>query len=201
MRWQNLCALILQITSMFALITPGTAVNCQLPRDKGYSCDEPERTMFYFDMRMGVCQPMMHRGCGGNENKFDSAAKCKEQCIEKKGKAKPSAPASKGAGLVVEECKLPTDAKIPDVAKSCDNGCDIGYACNKNNKCCPMKDYICSLPASSGSETRTQKHYGRYVYQRGLSNCIRFSYFGTGGNFNNFKTYNDCKNFCMEKPK
>ncbi|EPB68629.1 Kunitz/Bovine pancreatic trypsin inhibitor domain protein [Ancylostoma ceylanicum] len=89
----------------------------------------------------GVCQPMMHRGCGGNENKFDSAAKCKEQCIEKKGKAKPSAPASKGAGLV---------------------------------------DYICSLPASSGSETRTQKHYGRYVYQRGLSNCIRFSYFGTG---------------------
>ncbi|EYC21694.1 hypothetical protein Y032_0018g3483 [Ancylostoma ceylanicum] len=100
MRWQNLCALILQITSMFALITPGTAVNCQLPRDKGYSCDEPERTMFYFDMRMGVCQPMMHRGCGGNENKFDSAAKCKEQCIEKKGKAKPSAPASKGAGLV-----------------------------------------------------------------------------------------------------
>ncbi|KIH51093.1 Kunitz/Bovine pancreatic trypsin inhibitor domain protein [Ancylostoma duodenale] len=48
----------------------------------------------------GVCQPMRHRGCGGNENKFDSAAKCKEQCIEKKGKAKVSSSPGKGANLV-----------------------------------------------------------------------------------------------------
>ncbi|KHJ98190.1 Kunitz/Bovine pancreatic trypsin inhibitor domain protein [Oesophagostomum dentatum] len=238
-----------------------TAINCHLPRDKGYSCDKPEKLVFYYDARIGACQPMLHHGCGGNENKFDSAEKCKQQCISNKTKAK-SDPSKNGlvAAITVgqprsgcafaspycvyfalktdkdsetrqnktsnlriegpevkfyanhsylnfplyfsvEECDLLTDAKIPDVAKSCDAGCDVGYSCNKNNKCCPTKEYICSLPAASGSEAEVLKHYRRYVYQPGLSNCIRFSYFGIGGNFNNFKTYNDCKGFCMGKPK
>ncbi|VDO86058.1 unnamed protein product, partial [Heligmosomoides polygyrus] len=98
-------------------------------------------------------------------------------------------------------CNLRTDAKIADLARSCDDGCQVGYRCNKSNKCCPMKDYICSLPAASGTEGSSMKHYPRYVYQSGLSNCIRFSYFGNGGNFNNFITYNECKEFCMGTPK
>ncbi|KAE9417172.1 hypothetical protein Angca_000975, partial [Angiostrongylus cantonensis] len=59
-------------------------------------------------------------------------------------------------------------------------------------------DYICSLPVTSGSEITVLKHYGRYAHQPHLRNCIRFSYFGSGGNFNNFRTYIDCKRFCME---
>ncbi|CAJ0590614.1 unnamed protein product [Cylicocyclus nassatus] len=194
MRWPSSREL-LQVIIALIFFTPATALNCQLPKDRGYSCDEPETRMFYYDTRIGVCQPMMHRGCGGNENKFDSAEQCKEQCMNK-GKNTTN---SSSTGLIVDECDLLTDAKISDIATSCDKGCGIGYACNKKDKCCPMKEYICSLPASSGSETRSMKHYARYVYQPGLSNCIRFSYFGSGGNFNNFKTYNDCKKFCMEK--
>nr|CDJ84932.1 Proteinase inhibitor I2 domain containing protein [Haemonchus contortus] len=186
------------VVLILLLSAVGNAVDCHLPRDRGYSCDEAEKTLFYYDARIGSCQPMYHRGCGGNENKFNTVAECKKECVHPKNATNF---AKENKGSVVVECELRTDAKIPEMAKSCDDGCPVGYRCNKNNKCCPMKDYICSLPASSGSESQSMKHYGRYVYQPGLSNCIRFSYFGNGGNFNNFLTYNDCKEFCMGKPK
>ncbi|KAK6041982.1 Kunitz/Bovine pancreatic trypsin inhibitor domain protein [Cooperia oncophora] len=140
---------------------------------------------------------MLLRGCGGNENQFNTSAECKEKCVRDK---KDSSTPKGDKGLVVVECKIKTDAKIDEKAKSCDDGCPIGYRCNDHNKCCPMKEYICSLPMATGTESSTTKHYARYVYMPGLSNCIRFSYFGNGGNFNNFLTYNDCKNFCMGKP-
>ncbi|VDO37066.1 unnamed protein product [Haemonchus placei] len=31
----------------------GNAVDCHLPRDRGYSCDEVEKTLFYYDARIG----------------------------------------------------------------------------------------------------------------------------------------------------
>ncbi|KAK5967734.1 Kunitz/Bovine pancreatic trypsin inhibitor domain protein, partial [Trichostrongylus colubriformis] len=174
--------------AILLLIDFGYTLNCHLPRDLGYSCDEPEKKLFYYDSRIGACQPMFHRGCGGNENKFKTLAECKQKCVPSKNATKAT---GSNKSLVVVECQIQTDAKIPDIAQKCDNGCPMGYSCNKNNRCCPMKDYICSLPAASGYESPSLKHYGRYVYMPGLSNCIRFSYFGNGGNFNNFLTYKE----------
>ncbi|VDM59150.1 unnamed protein product [Angiostrongylus costaricensis] len=185
-----------------------------MKRDVGYSCDAPKRMLFYYDARTGACQPMLYRGCGGNENKFDSAAECNEICGKKKARNESDLFTEKH-GLVgesfdpdivqpffnihlVDECNIPTDADVLDVAKTCEDGCPMNYRCNENNKCCPTKDYICSLPVTSGSEITIFKHYGRYAHQHHLRNCIRFSYFGSGGNFNNFRTYNDCKRFCMD---
>lgn len=33
---------------------------------------------------MKVCQPFNYQGCGGNENRYDSAKECKEACSKKK---------------------------------------------------------------------------------------------------------------------
>ncbi|PIO55225.1 hypothetical protein TELCIR_23389 [Teladorsagia circumcincta] len=90
---------------------------------------------------------MFHRGCGGNENKFSTVAECQEKCNRRKNVTQPS----KGnEGLVVFECQLRTDAKIPEKAQKCDDGCPIGYRCNENNKCCPMKsmfiDFVSLFP-------------------------------------------------------
>lgn len=189
------------------------------------NCDNNPITMkFYFDMRTNVCQPLFYRGCAGNDNRFNSRDECTAACVpQKPGKQKkvkevkkeqedvdPEAveeddedseeeeQVNKDMSLLVNVCKLPTDAKIDTKATKCDNGCPTGYRCTKKNFCCPYKDHVCALPAASGTERLAFKHYGRYAYQPGLKNCIRFSYFGQGGNFNNFLTYNDCKKYCME---
>uniref|UniRef100_A0A1I7XJJ0 BPTI/Kunitz inhibitor domain-containing protein n=1 Tax=Heterorhabditis bacteriophora TaxID=37862 RepID=A0A1I7XJJ0_HETBA len=60
------------------------ALNCGLERDKGYSCDKPEQINFYYEKRLGVCQPMMFHGCGGNENRFTSATECMDKCKYKR---------------------------------------------------------------------------------------------------------------------
>ncbi|CAA99808.2 BPTI/Kunitz inhibitor domain-containing protein [Caenorhabditis elegans] len=214
----------MQFISIFLLlccISSVSAINCRQEKDTGVNCDNKPITLkFYFDMRTNVCQPLFYRGCGGNENRFESRDACSDACVpHKPGKTKKpekkeddgeaetdddeedseeeEVQVNKDMSLIVNACKLPTDAKIVTKAQKCDNGCPTGYRCTKKNFCCPYPDHVCSLPVSSGSERLAFKHYGRYAYQPGLKNCIRFSYFGQEGNFNNFLTYNDCKKFCM----
>ncbi|CAO4379136.1 unnamed protein product [Caenorhabditis nigoni] len=216
----------IQLLLLFSSISAVWSVNCRQEKDTGVNCDNnPITIKFYFDMRTNVCQPLFYRGCAGNDNRFDSRDECTATCVpghqkkiktEKKEKEKEADPEevddkeeeeeeeeeeeqlNKDMSLEVNVCKLPTDAKIDTKAQKCDNGCPTGYKCTKKNFCCPYKDHVCALPASSGTERLAFKHYGRYAYQPGLKNCIRFSYFGQGGNYNNFLTYNDCKKYCME---
>lgn len=193
--------LLLYVFTLF--LNSGEAVNCHMDRDRGYPCDVPQRTLFYYSTQMGICQPMLYRGCGGNENKFTTAEECKEICTGQKARNESmlSTEEKEKKELVVDECNIPTDAKIPDVVIRCDDGCPKNYHCNRKNKCCPTKDYICSLPTNSGSEVIKFKHYRRYAYLPAIKNCIGFSYFGSGGSFNNFPTYNDCKRYCMGSKK
>ncbi|CAL2044609.1 unnamed protein product [Caenorhabditis brenneri] len=216
----------IQILLLFACISAVFSINCRQEKDTGINCDNnPVTLKFYFDMRTNVCQPLFYRGCAGNDNRFDTRDACTAACVpQKPGKTKTiktekkekedvenseepqeddeeeseeEEQVNKDMSLMVNVCKLPTDAKIDTKAQKCDHGCPTGYRCTKKNFCCPYLDHVCALPAASGTERLAFKHYGRYAYQPGLKNCIRFSYFGQGGNFNNFLTYNDCKKYCM----
>ncbi|CAD6186961.1 unnamed protein product [Caenorhabditis auriculariae] len=185
--------------AVFCLVLQaGTAKNCESDKDSGESCKDTQgKLMFYYDKRTGVCQPLYFRGCGGNENRFDTRENCVKACSKRSSSngTQTFDPPS-DAQNIVSVCELKTDAILDEPVRSCNDGCLNGYQCNKKNVCCPTKAHVCGLPVSSGSERESLKHYGRYAYMPGLNNCIRFSYFGQGGNFNNFKTYNDCKEFC-----
>ncbi|CAI4223622.1 unnamed protein product [Auanema sp. JU1783] len=188
------------ITLLFILsVCPAaTSLNCHQPRDQGYECAENAKSIrFYYDTRRGVCQPMAYKGCGGNENKFESAVQCRDDC-QMKPRERANSSQIRDDTLIVNACELDTDAKISEKVKSCGSGCPDGYECNENKHCCPTRSFICRLPVTSGHEAVSLKHYGRFAYMPGLENCLRFSYFGAEGNYNNFKTYNDCKKFCMD---
>uniref|UniRef100_A0A914KKZ5 BPTI/Kunitz inhibitor domain-containing protein n=1 Tax=Meloidogyne incognita TaxID=6306 RepID=A0A914KKZ5_MELIC len=72
------------------------------------------------------------------------------------------------------------------------------YCENKSGYCCPKKEFVCQSPADSGHENFQKQflHNGRFAFDLQLNDCIKFSYFGEGGNFNNFLKYLDCKKFC-----
>ncbi|PAV83917.1 hypothetical protein WR25_05282 [Diploscapter pachys] len=181
------------------LVAPALAIDCSLPKDVGHTCDQQKSQKFYFDNRLKVCQPLYFQGCGGNENLFKTRDECLQACSEASS-ASPATSnflASSSNDTIVAACNINTAAVVSDKAKTCNKGCDQGYTC-KNNFCCPTKEYICSLPTLNGHESAVYKHYGRYTYSKDLKNCIRFSYFGNGGNFNNFRTFSDCKKFCVD---
>uniref|UniRef100_A0A914LEH4 BPTI/Kunitz inhibitor domain-containing protein n=1 Tax=Meloidogyne incognita TaxID=6306 RepID=A0A914LEH4_MELIC len=79
---------------------------------------------------------------------------------------------------------------------SCKN--DSFYCENTSGYCCPKKEFVCQSPADSGHENFQKQflHNGRFAFDLQLNDCIKFSYFGEGGNFNNFLKYLDCKKFC-----
>ncbi|KAI6224236.1 hypothetical protein M3Y99_01420200 [Aphelenchoides fujianensis] len=75
--------------------------------------------------------------------------------------------------------------------------CADGFECSKEGGvCCPTRDHVCSLPIESGHELRDFEHVGRFGFDRQLRTCIKFSYFGSGGNLNRFATFAACRRFC-----
>ena len=55
-----------------------------LPKHTGIKCvgdtSGQKVAKWYFDRNEKICKPFYYKGCGGNENKFDSWEECEEKC-------------------------------------------------------------------------------------------------------------------------
>nr|DAC80551.1 TPA_inf: conotoxin superfamily conkunitzin 1 [Conus magus] len=52
--------------------------DCKLPKETG-----PCRALmpsYYYDLSTETCEPFIYGGCGGNANRFDTFAECKQRC-------------------------------------------------------------------------------------------------------------------------
>lgn len=58
---------------------------CSLKKDMG-TCSDNYTVKYFFDSEYGGCSRFWYGGCGGNKNRFDSEAECKETCVEPVGK-------------------------------------------------------------------------------------------------------------------
>ncbi|VDM57909.1 unnamed protein product, partial [Angiostrongylus costaricensis] len=193
-------------------------------RDSGEFCGEPGGQRFYFDLRTKKCQPFYYKGCGGNQNRFDTKANCMMMCSNSKGSTATAINAvCKSGAYAAGATSLPEPLPCSE--------CPKGYKC-EDGICCPTKDYLCDLPYDAGrfgdqgshrprqvlfnsffgSEHKTKtcaegkgmllgKTYKvafiRYFFTRSYNNCMLFTYYGRDGNANNFETYNECKAMCM----
>ena len=57
---------------------------CSLPKHNGLECignqNGQKVAKWYFDRSLKICKPFYYKGCGGNENRFDSWDECEEKC-------------------------------------------------------------------------------------------------------------------------
>ncbi|KIH51680.1 Kunitz/Bovine pancreatic trypsin inhibitor domain protein, partial [Ancylostoma duodenale] len=57
-------------------------------------------------------------------------------------------------------------------------------------------DHVCNLRYDSGKFAVGGEKSDRYFYTSQYKTCMRFSYYGTLGNENNFPDYNSCMRMC-----
>ncbi|EYC04849.1 hypothetical protein Y032_0085g1828 [Ancylostoma ceylanicum] len=116
--------------------------DCNAPRIRGDFCSgAQQRQMFYYDAVQKICQPFMYNGCNGNGNRFDTAAECKQICVNGNGSSqsqllRDDANATLRASMRAAcQAQYDTDHLTP---QQCSNGrsCAFGYECT-SGFCCP----------------------------------------------------------------
>lgn len=50
-----------------------------MKKDAG-DCEEAS-TKWFYDSKLNKCRLFVYGGCGGNDNRFDTEAKCRAQCV------------------------------------------------------------------------------------------------------------------------
>ncbi|KAJ1365018.1 hypothetical protein KIN20_025224 [Parelaphostrongylus tenuis] len=188
--------------------------DCMVTKDVGVECDnEPPRRMFYYDNKHKVCQPFRYRGCGGNGNRFNSAAECRESCRIGRATAKA---ATETAATGVDDVFIPRGNSHDQWLKAercgsnylIPNGqyikpvpyCPLNHV-RQNDVCCPTKDFVCSLRDDSGQFADGIEDRPRFAWNHAVKSCERFSYFGANGNYNNFPNFYSCLNYCKDSQK
>ncbi|GMT10549.1 hypothetical protein PFISCL1PPCAC_1846, partial [Pristionchus fissidentatus] len=201
----------LQILLLFTSLSLSFAADCTSSRDSGVPCEEATSSFsFYYDPKSKVCQPFSYKGCGGNSNRFSSKDECLNTCSPSKTSSSVSSSSSSSlsstgelahsAGvqwLQGDKCGsnflIPNHEYIP-----CNAGrCPDNHNCFNGEVCCPTKSYVCSLRDDNGSFREGIEDKPRFGWDAKVNSCVRFSYYGANGNYNNFPNFYSCLRFCQ----
>ncbi|CAA98461.2 BPTI/Kunitz inhibitor domain-containing protein [Caenorhabditis elegans] len=187
-------AVILSLLSFTA--AQSTSVDCFAARDSGNTCAENSSSrMFYYLPRLGTCQPFMYQGCGGNSNRFSSAQECRSACTN--AQAQRDSESSDETVQMKSACSATydTDHLTPVRCSAGANTCPQGHNCIQSF-CCPTSNYLCNLTYDSGKFAVGGEKSDKYFWVPKYTTCMRFSFYGTLGNANNFPNYNSCMATC-----
>ncbi|KRY84387.1 Uncharacterized protein T4D_13764 [Trichinella pseudospiralis] len=162
---------------------------CKLPVSPGIGNERLER--YAYNVDLSTCTLFIYYGTKGNANNFFTKEDCEQHCLEEKSTVNPCAegqPAKNAVGLPLQ-C----------TGDATSTSCPIGYWCHfgaspSTTLCCPgVVTNVCELPVVFGVGS---SQLLRYYYDRKSNQCLQFTYGGSKGNQNNFKTYNECEKTC-----
>ncbi|XP_050294454.1 papilin isoform X2 [Anthonomus grandis grandis] len=164
--------------------------------------------LFYYDRNTDSCNKFIYSGCGGSGNQFYSEEDCLRQCGEFRGQdicnldmdpgpcygAFTKYYFDKNSGTCREfsygGCK--GNANRFSLVQECE------AICGRRDEPKPSQQpaEVCQLPADQGS--CADPNHKRWYFDNTQGECKAFIYSGCGGNYNNFKTFQACLDFCKD---
>ncbi|CAG2212152.1 PAPLN [Mytilus edulis] len=169
---------------------------CDLPKVVG-TCNARIKR-FHYDVHSGTCGEFYYNGCDGNKNNFRTKEECKTVCNKR-------AEAQQSDNLCdLPKVAGPCNARIKRFYFDVNSGiCGEFYygGCddNENNfktieECKTVcNKRICTLPHVRGPGGVAIQ---RWFYNSDTMKCETFSYSGSNGSKNNFKTKTECEGLC-----
>nr|CAI5860889.1 unnamed protein product [Callosobruchus analis] len=187
---------------------PSDMTMCYQPADPG-SCNDTYVSFFY-DSNTRTCSPFTYTGCGGNSNRFNSEEQCERQCGSFRGQDVCDMERDPGPcrGYFVKYYYDKTTRQCEQFAFggcqgngnrfSSQEECEQICLTHEESKPNVTTSDICRLPVDQGSCEGSGAYHKRWYFDDQRGECIAFIYSGCGGNFNNFKTFQSCLDFCRD---
>ncbi|CAG9813449.1 unnamed protein product, partial [Phaedon cochleariae] len=185
---------------------PSDMKMCFIPADSGNCTDN--YVAFYFDQETSRCAPFTYTGCGGNDNRFNSEEQCERQCGSFRGQDICNMDRDVGpcGGYFVKYFYNRNSRRCEQFAfggcqgngnrfssaKECEDICVVHEETKPNI----TATAICQLQVDKGS--CEEGYHKRWYFDDLRGECIAFIFSGCGGNFNNFKSYQSCLDFCRD---
>ncbi|XP_003371254.1 putative kunitz/Bovine pancreatic trypsin inhibitor domain protein [Trichinella spiralis] len=175
---------------------------CIMPRDEGvFTGITVDR--WYYNSMTSSCDLFSYRGGGGNANNFETKSQCESYCKTGCPRGQPLY----SPGNIAD--RVPKDSRVTcSVSRTCAH--DSNFYCHANQAVA----FICSqeggLPTGSTTYVIPPTSFDpglagagvtpkqRYYYDSDKRQCLPFTYNGQAGNFNNFDSESECKQFCSK---
>ncbi|KRZ79287.1 Uncharacterized protein T10_3965, partial [Trichinella papuae] len=173
-----------------SLCCPTRETVCTQLLNDGVSCELSRSVNYFFNVKLGICQPLFYKGCAGNANNFPTIVACENFCFS--GMCQKGNPALENGKLI--RCDF--SDKVCPLEHRCVHPV---YGPPSLRVCCPSASIICSSDKDEGSFCNINQISGsvtRYYFDFSTRSCQSFQFKGCEGNSNNFESLKLCMKFC-----
>ncbi|BFZ03061.1 hypothetical protein BsWGS_06100 [Bradybaena similaris] len=159
----------------------------------------------YYDKGSNTCQEFTYSGCGGNTNNFLTLEQCHSECVQNTTQREVDCYAKPDTGT----CKALMPRLYYDSQSNlCKQFTYGGCGGNSNNfqtveecdkACVSMKRTAATYCYLDKQEGPCKQALKRLYYDPRANTCKEFIYGGCEGNDNNFNTFEECEQACIQK--
>ena len=175
------------------------------PNGCGNPCEQPLKVgpcraaipRYYYSSNDGKCMKFSWGGCQPNGNNFKTLADCRQQCdpCHQPQKSGPCLAAIRRwyYSAARGECRHFIWGGCQPNGNNFVTQAQCAWRCCRGGRCGAPRPKLCSLPPQPGL---CKAALPRFYFDG--KRCVRFIYGGCGGNANNFKAVDECREVCRE---